>query len=513
MAPEIRVMHTKLALVGILASLGTALGASGACPPEEGCTNTVGQVEGHPLTFRTVVGRPLGAIEVQGQPLTVRTVQGRPLGAVEVQGQPLTVRTVEGRPLGAVNVQGQPLRVRTVRGEPLSVRYMVAGEPVQVAGQGADITVQGEALDVTDLDAVKVQGTDRLIPSRLIAMAQPEPKARTMNIARARAQSDGKGDSNVVLVQNGETISLKMQDGKVVSLERNGKAVPTEQVRKDGNTVILLDADGKTVQRINLGEKAEAIAVAGGGMPADAQELFVAAEPPKAMIGVQLGEPDGMLLGHFGLDAGAATLITGVYKDLPAGKAGIHPYDIVVAVNGNRPAGPAELREALRGLDDGDKVVLRVIHRGEEKDVKVELVKYDADTLQGAELDAVQNNAVGFSLGGGAAGDNIFVAPGLPAMRNAPQGMDSDKMREFAEHWRQEAEKLAERYKDGVKWEQRLDAQGGPTWVAPTTPAPPAPASAPRAANEERWQRLEERLARLEEMLERLAEKKAGPGR
>lgn len=561
-------MHTKLALVGILAALGAASGASAFCPPDEGCSGeAVVEVRGIPMTARTVEGQPLRlhttkkarkvkghqarAIEVQGQPMEVFTVQGHPAEAIEVQGHPIEAITVQGHPAGAIEVMGQPVKVRTVKGrrpgaievqgQPLEI-HTVEGHPGAIELRGHKLRLHSAdaqpgtvelnlQLDDEDADGARevhgVQlitpgmmldekdGSGQLIEMRIPTMqlredgaqlvevplhavaAQPEPKAaRARVVTRARPGADAKGDSNVVVVQNGQTISLKMDNGQVASLQINGKDVPSDRVRKEGNAVIVTDEDGKVLQRFSVGEGADTFEVV-KGMPAS-RDLFVAAEPPSAMIGVQLGEPDALLLGHFGLEAGEVTLVTGVYKDLPAAKAGIHPYDIIVSVNGKKPAGPAELREALRSMSDGDKVSFRVIHRGEEKDLKVELVKYDQEALEKSELDAVETNVMGFAVGQG--GDNVFVAPGLGALS---PGMDQDKVREFAERWRQEAEKLGERFKA-----TNGDAPGM-YWTTPGAPTPP-PAPAPKAATEERWQRLEDRLQRLEKMLERLAETKPG---
>jgi len=62
-----------------------------------------------------------------------------------------------------------------------------------------------------------------------------------------------------------------------------------------------------------------------------------------------------------------------VSKDGPADRAGIHPGDVILAINGRPVTEPDELIVAIRARTPGDTVVLRVRSGGSERDVRVKL--------------------------------------------------------------------------------------------------------------------------------------------
>lgn len=385
---------------------------------------------------------------------------------------------------------------RLVKGQPGMVELKVGGlgRPEQVDGH------------VVVVDAT---------PTRW-SVGQPEPKGLGIS---ATTTEGSKGSSRVMIVQDDNAVAIRMEDGKIVSAELNGKQVPLDRVQRDGEMVKILDESGKVVTEFKLGANAAGqsprrVVVRGmdvaGGAPGDATAWVTAtAEPPKAMLGVQLGEPDRMLLGHFGLKPGEATLITGVYQGLPAGKMGIEPYDLVISVNGKTPAGQNDVRSALREKDEGDQVTLTIIHKGERREVKVKLTRFDPEVLEKAQLDKVEGDAMAFSLGSNEGGaGNIFVAPGLGALRNL-EGQDLEKWREFAERWREDAA----RFKDGTRDFPAIPAppsvpgRGDDVFrAAPVIPAPPGMDRPGAGSTDSRWEKLEERLDRLERMIERLAE-------
>jgi hypothetical protein len=149
-------------------------------------------------------------------------------------------------------------------------------------------------------------------------------------------------------------------------------------------------------------------------------------------------------------------------------------------------------------------VKLRIIQRGERKDVQVKLVKYDQEALAKSKLDAVEHDVMAFSLGSGSPG-NVFVAPGLGPLTN-PQFQDAEKWRDFVEHWRQQAEKFNQMAPTPPSVPGTPGA--GPFKLDLTpTPAPPAVRG---RGNDARWEQIEDRLERLEKLLERLAEQRGG---
>lgn len=327
---------------------------------------------------------------------------------------------------------------------------------------------------------------------------QPVTKQRVVINPKVQTGTDKQTQ---VIVQDSDTIIVTMENGKIVTLDHNGKKIPPSRLKKDGNHVKVTDDSGAVVIEFDLNEDGGGRVVGGTlsqTLPYSGsifQSGLAPVEPPKVMIGVQLGEPDGLLLGHFGLEPGEATLVTGVYSGLAADKAGLKPYDIIVGVNGAKTAGQIELREVLRGMEEGQTVNLTVIHRGEKKDVKINLEKYDQEALAKSKLDGLPFEA-SFMMTSGGSGD-VIIAPGIGSLRSMA-GEDAEKWREFTQRWR---------------WLAEGGAPGSvnvpPPAVSPAAP-PAAPSLAPSVSgfsqSEPQWKRLEERLERLEKMIERLAE-------
>lgn len=92
-----------------------------------------------------------------------------------------------------------------------------------------------------------------------------------------------------------------------------------------------------------------------------------------AWIGVLTGRVDEALASQLGIDAGRATLITGVVGGSPAERAGLRRNDVVVAVDGHDGASPGELRAAVGSKGDGGVVDLRLYREGQPLDIAVEV--------------------------------------------------------------------------------------------------------------------------------------------
>ena len=247
----------------------------------------------------------------------------------------------------------------------------------------------------------------------------------------------------ITRTENGRSVTLQGKDGTITA-QVDGKDVPAERLERDGDTVRIKDDAGAVIFEQVVLEPAMATTIDGGpvvirefaprgrvfggsGAQPGARAWAIAprasggaggspfgamvgepVEQPKVMIGVQLAEPDASLRGHFGLKDGESTLVSGVYEGLPAHSAGLEPYDIIVAVEGQEAASPAAVRKALRAKDAGQSVQMDVLHKGVRRSVTLKLEAYD-----GAKMNAAKVNAIA-QVGGDA--DDIFqtlsAAPG-----------------------------------------------------------------------------------------------------
>ncbi|MGE3108043.1 MAG: S1C family serine protease [Phycisphaerales bacterium] len=364
----------------------------------------------------------------------------------------------------------------------------------------------------------------------LLVAASGAPAQSTAHHWVTDGASTPRSDSSVVVIDNDDTVSIRMENGKLVSVERNGKSVPLDRVKQDADNISILDEHGNVLQKIQV-----AVPASGSGAWARSaihlddsktapnqakrrveikpdQSVQLALEAPKAMIGIQMAQPDRSLAGHFGLSPGQATMISGVYEGLPASKAGLAPYDIIVAVDGKSPAGQEDIRAYLSSKDAGDQVKLTVIQKGERREIKLSLQKYDQEQLSSAKLNAIetpQQPATWWRSPDAQPGTMLF-KPGdddhVFEFRTVPSPQDmSEHFKEFIERSMKDGPGADDARRKLLEHAKQLNLR------SPAVDAPPSPAEP--AVPGPRLKDLEKRMQRLEELLEKLVDRQGGGNR
>ncbi|MGH7130722.1 MAG: PDZ domain-containing protein [Phycisphaerales bacterium] len=352
------------------------------------------------------------------------------------------------------------------------------------------------------------------------------------------AEPEGRASDNAVyVVKNGDReVRVVLRDGKVESATQNGQAVPMKRVLTKNDRIIVkgdndedlaeftvVQPDGNQsglfTRAVPAGRAPLAITGRGGmaGSPFGSatpgpDDVVVEAVPPKSMIGITLAPGDEILSGHLGIKADEVTMISGVSEGLAADSAGLKPYDLIVEIAGKRPADPNAVREAIRLLDPGAKVTLRVIHKGAEREVTVTTEAFDAKKLQACRTNMIPDVRRGLADAGN---KKIMISPGItmnPLGRDGElqmeQGLEKARKeiemanRDFVQKnkvWRdQYTMKLEEAAKAKANADEMKElartAPKNPIWMVPT----------PQANDEERMRRLEEALERLEKKLDEM---------
>jgi len=229
--------------------------------------------------------------------------------------------------------------------------------------------------------------------------------ALTLISGMALGQGAHSPVTTVVLIDGGKKVELKLDGEKVVNAKVDGKAVDLKNVTSTKDQLRIVDNDGNVLFEndgikfgvAGLSSEKSATTLPGsrtattlsrrgndgaaGNAPGGKWDMSIMAVPPKTMLGVTLDHPEDQLAKHLGLDAADVTVITGVTANLPASKAGIAEFDLIVAIEGKTPAGPDDIRARLAQLNPGDKLGLSVIHQGQKKDVTVTVEAYDRTRL------------------------------------------------------------------------------------------------------------------------------------
>jgi hypothetical protein len=293
-----------------------------------------------------------------------------------------------------------------------------------------------------------------------------------------------------------ESIEIRIEDGAVTA-SVNGEEVPADRIRQEDGRVTILDEDGREIRSLNItpGQGEHFAFVFGDDSPhawrgPDAFRFDPGQEPP-VMLGMTMAGVPRALEVHLGLEAGTATMISGVYEDLPAQVAGLGEFDVIESIDGDRPASPEAIREALADKEPGDQVTLGVIQKGQRRTVKVTLEGYDAERLHGATY-----------LGSGTHARAGLGPIWLPAdggdFRNwlvVPDGEWSQQLpRQSFQGVQKRMGELRDRMRSALRQQERRQPR--------TEPAPPD-AGEPGGRLED----LDRRMADLERMLDRMLEK------
>lgn len=307
--------------------------------------------------------------------------------------------------------------------------------------------------------------------------------------------------------EDGKSYQVQSDNGNVTA-KIDGKDVPADRVRVENGVVTIVDEKGDPIFRQEMMGVEPGLAGQsrmfrldrdargfGQGRARAREHAQARADLPKVMVGVQLVEPDATIRGHFGLKEGDATMISAVHQGLSASAAGLEPYDIIVAINGQSPASPKVIREVLGERNPGDQVTLEVIHQGAKKTVTLTTEKYDAEKLESAKVDAI-TSARGWNGNQDLAGieDNLNTIWGQPGMRPFVFSIPG-----------------------------RGGAMNGQVFVAPDGDAAAADAELMAKRAMERAEQMrrqfgdpnmnrafEERMKRMEEMLERMMRQREG---
>ncbi|MCZ6444875.1 MAG: PDZ domain-containing protein [Planctomycetota bacterium] len=202
-------------------------------------------------------------------------------------------------------------------------------------------------------------------------------------------------DAPMAAFSDRQTIEVRIEDGDI-SVKVDGEEIPADRIiRDDDDRIIILDDDGNEIEvlggRSGVGDRARRFRFRFGprgdaprARPGPQFEIDV--PHPKVMLGIHLAEPGKALQRHLGLEPGATTMISALYEGLPAHDAGLDQFDIITAIDGQTPADPHSIHEALADREPGETVTLSVIHEGRAGEIVVTLEAFDADTMHSADL-------------------------------------------------------------------------------------------------------------------------------
>lgn len=376
----------------------------------------------------------------------------------------------------------------------------------------------------------------------------------TAQVSSASRSDDKKSVQQLSVSNEHGTLMLALHgDGKVTAV-LDGEVVPAERIVREGDHLRVNDEQGNTLFDVRV--------LRGGGIayPYDvrmkgwnesawgptANWMTWGDEKPRKMIGVTSVPAGPALAAQLGLQPEDALVISEVGPDMPAEKAGLKVYDVVLKIDGEGPPSSERLREAIRAKTVGQTVKLTIVRQGEHLDLEVPVEEIAPERIDS------WNRAMALMEQNTAAGDASSVAELLARYSgDEAQALDMAEVQEKLERARAELdaqrESLStqlEQLSAGKQRDQMWQAQEAmksalerveaatealkarqaagdvgfysgsngtrSLWV-PSPAPPPAWTEVDDKKMEERFGQVEQRMQRLEEMLQKLIDSSGKP--
>ncbi|HEX7510251.1 MAG TPA: DegQ family serine endoprotease [Chitinivibrionales bacterium] len=105
------------------------------------------------------------------------------------------------------------------------------------------------------------------------------------------------------------------------------------------------------------------------------QDIIYEGKVTRGWLGVQIQDINEAMRGSLGLGERKGVLISDVFKDQPADKAGIKRGDVVVSIDGRKVTTSNELRNTVAAISPGVKTPVVVFRGGKELTLSVKLVE------------------------------------------------------------------------------------------------------------------------------------------
>ncbi|MBK9295104.1 MAG: Do family serine endopeptidase [Oligoflexia bacterium] len=120
----------------------------------------------------------------------------------------------------------------------------------------------------------------------------------------------------------------------------------------------------------------------------------------RSYLGVTINNINEKMVEEFGLKTDKGALVLGVAQGSPADKAGIEPYDVIVAINGREVEDAREITNKITETKSGETINLKIIREAKPIDVKVRVVeRNDAALAQSPQKIAPKGVAAPYGIG------------------------------------------------------------------------------------------------------------------
>ncbi len=312
------------------------------------------------------------------------------------------VQVVQDSPVILQSDEQSPLDERFFRrffGDELPGRMIPSPMPLP-RGQGSGVIVGEDGTIATNNHVVsgarRVEVTlsdGRKLPARVVG-SDPATDLAILRVDEKNLPAAKLGDSNalepgdwVIAVGNPFGLDHTVTAGVVSAKGRSGVGVATYENFIQTDAAInpgnsggpLVDLDGEVVG-INTairsfagGSDGIGFAIPSSTLKSVLPHLLAQGRVSRGWLGVSIQPLTPELARSFGAASAEGALISELVEGAPAARAGLHPGDIVVALDGKPVKSHTELMERIAAIEPGQRVELETLRDGKRSTIEVVL--------------------------------------------------------------------------------------------------------------------------------------------
>ena len=127
-------------------------------------------------------------------------------------------------------------------------------------------------------------------------------------------------------------------------------------------------------------------------------QLKTSGKVTRGWLGVAIQPLSRELSDYYGLSDGTGVLVTDVFENDPADRAGIRPRDIILTVDGKAIKDSRDLTRTIAGLKVGEQIDISVLRDGDRKRFTVTIAKREETRLAAGETGQRHSDDLGIQV-------------------------------------------------------------------------------------------------------------------
>ena len=127
-------------------------------------------------------------------------------------------------------------------------------------------------------------------------------------------------------------------------------------------------------------------------------QLKSSGEVVRGWLGVGIQDISEQVAEYYGIKSRKGVLVTEVFPDDPADKAGIEPQDIILSINGKEVESSREITSMIADFGVGETVKIKVLRNGKTRTFKVKIAKREDTRISSRSTRKEEQTELGISV-------------------------------------------------------------------------------------------------------------------